>query len=360
MSQLTLFDQLDATSLRRAESLPAFADATRLARKPRCSDTKAYSVVRTAAHALAKPYIQPNTDEQLFRLTFDLDWHLSKHLAKMPLRWLMDEHRWFDELGVPAPSWVAFTQDQNSAHVGYELATPVAKHSHARYKPLRFANCVEHALGLKLNADPAYNGQLCKNPLNERWAFGAYCEEPYELTELSDYCFGFTEDEWLKSWKDQQVYSTGEAGRNCYLFDASRKWAYAEVQGYRDGGATFETWHTAVFERVQALNEHGYAHIRAPRAKEGILALSECRGLAKSIATWTWKHYGTEHFKQWFSAVQAKRGRRGGMASGAVRYQATVESRLKAQELAAQGMTVREIGAQLGVHYATVSRWLAP
>ena len=55
---------------------------------------------------------------------------------------------------------------------------------------------------------------------------------------------------------------------------------------------------------------------------------------------------------------QAKRGKKGGQASGAARRSASEGKREQARQMAASGMSQRAIAAELGVSQQAVSKWL--
>lgn len=343
-SQLSLFDRLSPESSRRATALQLFAQVDRLARKPRCGDDKAFSVIRSPAHALAHPYIQPNSPVAFYRLVFDLDWHNDKHaLHNLPVRFLNAERAWQDELGVPAPSWAAISPGKNSAHIGYELAVPVGRHEHARIKPQQFLAGVERGFAVKLQADTGFNGQLCKNPVNAAWELYHGRETGFELRELSEFA-GLTK-------KSAQAFNReprGEVGRNFFLFDNTRFWAYDNVDTYR--GGTFEAFELAVVRIAENINSASYDHIPF-LAGRGLLDLAECRHIAKSVARWTWANHGKRELTEAFSELQSWRGKRGAAASAAVKRDRREDAIISAiGQLTAQGQlaTMGKVAELLG------------
>lgn len=303
-----LFANLSESELTRAQSILLFADEGRLARKPRCSDSKDHSVVRTAAHALTHPYIQPNSPMAYARIVFDLDWHQRQHRHHdLPLRYLADRHAWENDLGVPEPNWVALSKDKNSGHIGYELETPVGRHEHARIKPQQYLAAVESALALKLGADEGFTGQLCKNPLHSNWDFYKGPDRSRDLTELAEYVE-------LTS-KKIQTYNReprGEIGRNVFLFDEVRFWSYDNIHVYR--AADYEAWEQAVIATVERINAGSYDHLPL-LAGRGLLPFSECKAIGKSVARWVWANHGKLTLTTAFSELQAWRGARGAAAS---------------------------------------------
>ena len=307
-----LFAYLDSAELARAQSIPFFADDCRLARKPRCSQTKDCSRIRTAPHALTHRYIQPNSPVAYSRLVFDLDWHQDRHrFHDLPLRYLADTHAWENELGLPAPNWAAISPRKNSAHIGYELETPVGRHEHARIKPQQFLAAIESAMALKLGADVGFTGQLCKNPINAHWNFYKGPAQGRDLHELAEYVKLTTQK--------AQIYSRtprGEIGRNVFLFDSVRFWAYDNIDASRTAG--YETWEKSVIASAERVNAASYEHLPYLEGR-GMLPFLECKAIGKSVARWTWANHGKRALTAAFSELQAWRGARGAAASAKVK-----------------------------------------
>ncbi|WP_181963290.1 primase C-terminal domain-containing protein, partial [Klebsiella pneumoniae] len=84
-------------------------------------------------------------------------------------------------------------------------------------------------------------------------------------------------------------------GRNCTLFDRTRKWAYRAI---RQGWPEYGQWLQACYERASAYN----LQFAAP------LDENEVAGIAQSIAKWTSKNFN----KDIFSEKQKIKGSKGG------------------------------------------------
>jgi hypothetical protein len=312
VSQPSLFQHLNPQELLRAQSISLFADEDRLARKPRCSQTKDRSRVRTAPHALTHPYIQPNSPVAYSRLVFDLDWHQDRHrFHDLPLRYLADTHAWENELGLPAPNWAAISPRKNSAHLGYELETPVGRHEHARIKPQQFLAAIESAMALKLGADVGFTGQLCKNPINAHWELYKGPEQGRDLHELTEY----VELTTTKALAYNRA-PRGEIGRNVFLFDSVRFWAYDNIDAYRTAG--YEAWEQSVIATAERVNAASYDHLPF-LAGRGLLPFAECKAISKSVARWAWANHGRSILTAAFRELQAWRGALGAAASAKVK-----------------------------------------
>jgi len=331
--------------------MPLFADSGRLARKPRCSMTKDHCVIRTAPNALVYPYIQPNSPMAYARIVFDLDWHQWQHrLHDLPLRYLAEAHAWENDLGVPEPNWVALSKDKNSAHVGYELATPVGRHEHARIKPQQYLAAVESGLALKLGADEGFTGQLCKNPLHSNWDFYRGPDCGRDLHDLAEYVELTT--------KKIQAYNReprGEIGRNVFLFDEVRFWSYDSIHAYRAAG--YEAWEQAVIATAERINTASYEHL-PNLVGRGLLAFSECKAIGKSVARWTWANHGKGKLTDEFSKLQARRGALGAAAAAKVKREQREEQIVAAiGQLTSQGQiaTMSKVAELIGCSKGTLS-----
>lgn len=353
MSEALLLEKLDPLGRARAQSLPLFADAGRLARKPRCSHTKDYSVIRSAPHALTHAYIQPNSPMAYSRLVFDLDWHDEKHPHhSFPIRYLAECNAWEKDLSVPAPDWIALSREKNSGHIGYEIPIPIGRHEHARVKPQQYLAAIETALGKMLGADEGYAGVLCKNPINSTWDLYQGHSAGRDLGELADW-LDLTAD---KAKKLNREPPRGEVGRNVYLFDVIRYWAYDNIDKYRNVG--YERWYEALLVQAETVNATAYGHLTTLKDQRA-LRFSDCRAIARSVAKWVWTNYGQKTLTDAFRELQSWRGKRGAAVSAAVKRQAREAQIVDAiGQLTAQGIqpTMHKVAALLGCSQQALSK----
>ena len=313
------------------EQLELFA--SRLPRRPYCSDDKTARMIRSRATALRFPYIQVNPPSLKFWLPFDLD------KPGGMTAW--------EDADLPAPAVGVGNPLNGHAHLLWGLDAPVCTSEAARAAPLRYLAAIEGEMLAKLmpyGADPGFAGLIVKNPAHDQWRTHWGPPKLYSLGELG---------EWLDLDKFKpkrailkEIEGYG-VGRNVSIFNAlgpEGKWAYSAVRRYR--GQPFAEWHNAVFMQACELN----AAFRVP------LPFSEIKAIAKSVAKWTWKQ-DKAHAAE-FSRTQAYRGAKGGKASGEARAQAGEDKRASARLMAAKGMTQREIAAELGVSVGSVNAWL--
>jgi len=178
----------------------------------------------------------------------------------------------------------------------------------------------------------AFSGPLSKNPLHPAWRLWEPANAPvYELSELHR---GVD----LPKRPRRRPRPEG-LSRNCDLFDSLRNWAYQAVRDFWRPGRQ-EAFEESVLQCALALNS-----FPSP------LGYSEVKGIARSVARYTWRRMTPAGFR----AVQAGRGRR----SGEVRRQATADLRAEAKGLHAAGKSKSEIALALDVPRPTIVRWLS-
>jgi hypothetical protein len=200
--------------------------------------------------------------------------------------------------------------------------------------PLRYLAAIEYAYIERVRADAAFTGPLAKNPLHSSWQVWEPANAPvYELGYLADFV----------DLPTKRLPRTPGVGRNCDLFEGLRDWAYSAVRKFwRPGGE--ERWRAVVRLQAEALNTFAVP-----------LGSAEVAGIARSVARYVWRRFSPAEFRE----VQAVRGRRGGIASGAARLAVNEDKRASARLMTANGMSIRSIADELGVGKSTVARWVS-
>lgn len=209
---------------------------------------------------------------------------------------------WSDR-NAPAPTLTITNPENGHAHLLYALKTSIRTAPDGKMKPLRYAAAVENALRKKLDADTGYSGLICKNPNHEHWKIAVWQPELYTLDWLADSLD-------LIAANDKEIVADYGLGRNCTLFDRTRKWAYCAI---RQGWPEYDPWLQACHERASAYN------LQFPTPLDD----NEVNGIAKSIAKWTHGKLTKESFIEYVSLshnseVQARRGRKGGKIGGVI------------------------------------------
>jgi len=206
---------------------------------------------------------------------------------------------WSDR-NAPAPTLTITNPENGHAHLLYALETSIRTAPDGKMKPLRYAAAVENALRKKLGADTGYSGLICKNPNHSHWKISVWQPELYTLDWLADSLD-------LNAANDKEIVADYGLGRNCALFDKTRKWAYRAI---RQGWPEYDQWLQACYERACAYN----LQFATP------LDENEIDGIAKSIARWTSKNFNESSFDEYIkrthlSEIQSARGKKGGLIS---------------------------------------------
>ncbi len=252
------------------------------------TDTLGAMRIVDRAEAAGRAYLAPNSKWEKWWLVFDVD--------RPTASW-----DWQDR-SVPAPNLTATNIDDGPrhghAHAFYGLAFPIHTDPSKAGKALRYGAAVESALRDALDGDISYGGPLAKNPLHTRWLVQQWQQEPYTLDWLTDY-----QGIDLKPYQDKRTRLPDYGlGRNVNTFNALRLWAYRHVLQAHAGH--FSAWLDECIERAKWCNAQ--PAIREPAKIRTPLGEREIRGIAKSVARWTWDHFSYRDF----SAIQRARGKK--------------------------------------------------
>lgn len=303
-----------------------------LPRKPYCSDEKGALQIRSKATAITRKYIQHNQPAMVHWLVYDYD--RAGALDHIAQNWL------------PVPNFVATNPANGNSHLFYRLADPVCKSDNARQKPLHLLAKIDYVLTGLLDADVGYQGFISKNVLNKFWDVQEVNLQAWNLADFLEFF-----DLPARLPKRAEVQGLG---RNCTMFEKCRQWAYRQVLGYRLAGNR-KGFCEAVLTHCESIN-NGFP---SP------LNFSEVRSTAKSISSWTWKHYtgsGSMSDEQWAKHVEdthtpdKQRARQAKQVAS--RLDATKKAREEAKTMRAGGSTQTTIAKALGVSQKTVSNWL--
>ncbi|WP_034250509.1 primase C-terminal domain-containing protein, partial [Arsenophonus nasoniae] len=134
-------------------------------------------------------------------------------------------------------------------------------------------------------------------------------------------------------------------GRNCTVFEKTRKWAYRAI---RRGWPAFAQWFAACFERAMGYNVQFPVPLSEP----------EVKAIAKSVAKWTHKRFTEKTFAEYVARthtpeIQSARGRK---SRGGGRPTVGTHDVIDAiQEFKAKGYSHRKIAHILNISPSTVS-----
>lgn len=261
-----------------------------LPKKPYCAEEKNYIMVKPKRIATTFDYIQPNHPAVTRWLVFDLDYNDALHAYK--------------NRNCPEPQIIVANPENGHAHLFYRLAEPVGKWGKSSVKAIMYLTAVYNALAKKLGADAGYSGNICKNPASDRWH--SYTtdapEGGYTLGELAEWLDLDTWHNTARSIKKQAANDTA-FGRNVSLFHGIRHDCYALCNKHSG---------RALLREIVALADAYNARFDEP------LPSNEVMNTARSI----YRYCSSARFKAAkaqsdarFSALQAKRGSKGGAKS---------------------------------------------
>lgn len=245
----------------------AFKSSLSKAHKLYCSNDLTFGLrLLPSEYALKHKYIQANNDKFIMFLVIDLD-------HNNPLI--------FEDVGLPAPNFCVIDNEKSTSHHIYALEAPIPKNytDKSANKALNLFAKVQQAFTKAAKGDPLYAGMIAKNPLNKHWkTWNSNHFYSYNLYELADYV------ELPKRLTKRQAI--GE-GRNCWLFDTVRQWAYKQVLFYKKHQATEKDFYNVVLDKLDKSNVF---------ESSSPLSYNELKAIAKSISKWTWQHFTIEHF----------------------------------------------------------------
>ncbi len=293
-----------------------------LPNKPYCMDEKpGYAIIRQKKIAIKKPFIQHNAPCLISNLVFDVD--------------SSDAYfSWFDA-NLPTPSWISKNRQNNHAHIGYMLATPVCTSHRAKQNVIEYLAKIEQAYTLALGADRGYSGLITKNPFHSDWDNHIFDVQPFDLGYLAD----FVELQELKT----DLKEVSGLGRNCMMFDTVRYWAYEAVRTFISGSS--DIWYAEVLKVA----------VNANSAFLEPLQYSEVKATAKSIARWVWRNHVQAHAK--FIERQSAKGRKGDSSNGGKARSAQYsDMRQEALKLNMLGLNNTEIADKLNVSRRSIIR----
>lgn len=236
---------------------------------PYCSDDVKTTGLKVLPrkYAARKRQIQYNPSSFCRFLAFDIDRELiDGYSIVSPLHWWRD-------CGLPPPNYILINPVTGNFHYLYALAAGVPLTDAAKLHPMRYLAAIEDGLRERLQADPAFAGLICKNPLNDHWEVFKPRLESYSLGELADYVPD------IEKKKVRRKRDLTGLGRRMRIFDDLRYWAYSHVLAAKET-MTFDQWFGVVLKRAEQLNTFNvplnYPHVKST---------------AKSVAKWTWNHY---------------------------------------------------------------------
>lgn len=244
--------------------------------------------------AKGKRYLQANPDKWTNLVVVDVD-HGDAALRALST---VGSH--------PMPNLIVTNPRNGHAHVGWVIAEPVTRTEYASRKATAYLAAVTEGLRRAVDGDKGYNGLLTKNPLHGGWASDWVHPDLYDLGQIEE-ALGrrMPPKTWRRSRSGGVRSDVAGLGRNCFLFEHARVWAYREVRHHFGDPAGL----------LAAIEAAAYG-INATEFAEP-LPLSEVRHIAHSIWRWIttrsrmWAD-GPAVYEATFTTIQSHRGRKSG------------------------------------------------
>lgn len=242
--------------------------------------------------ALTKRFIQANPSRYVSQIVIDID-HADAEIRAFALH----------EAGL-VPNLFAYSTRPGHGQATFLLEAPVPLSEASSLKPINLLARCQQGLNVALSGDRRYSGPLARNPIHPLAATRWCHPTPYGLRDLARGLGELLPGRPASTRVDDALESS--LGRNCWMFDQTRRWAYRAWTRY----PARSDWDAAV---------HAYAWGRNPelhRHPLGPLPDSELHSIAKSVAAFVWasdnRAKGVEEFEAGLSAIQAARGHKGG------------------------------------------------
>ena len=339
---MELLKQVSPDNWQDVPALRQFVDD--LPKNPYCTNSKGFTYIRNKQNAIRHRYIQPNHPSICKWLWFDVD--------------DVDAMYSWSNANLPPPQIVVKNPNNQHAHIGFRVKTPVGIGGRSSIKAMRYLASVQQALAVALGADKSYSGNLIKNPLYVKanapkqvlptWINEDEYEENGERDEHETYIVWGAPSSYtlaeladkadLNLLEDEKYIAVNDAGfgRNCSLFETLRQIAYRlPDKSYR-----------AVESYLKSIVDDYNNRFDVP------LPYNEVKHIIKSIARYcSRKDFIESH--QRFLERQAYRGAKGGKAKG----KAYEQQKKLAIELYEKGMKKKDIAERVGVTPRTLTNW---
>lgn len=280
--------------------------------KPYCSYIKNYCHIRTKKRAIEHVYIQPNQTARVTYIVLDIDHPNGIHTALY-------------DTDLPPPHMIIQNRENAHVHLVYRLSEPVYMWGKARSAPIRYLARVQQGMVKRLGADASYGGNLMKNPISNTW-FTYTTTAPIKGYSLK-YLASFTDIDTLQEAANDEGF-----GRNCALFDNTRKY------GYNAGTTNYSALISHLTPIAQNYNNNS----------SNPLLNNEVMHIVRSIARYcSRKDFTASH--RAFSELQRERITE--------RWGDNTAKRKQAAQMYAEGIKKTVIANELGVTARTLTNW---
>lgn len=179
----------------------------------------------------------------------------------------IDNETYYEDIS-PAPNIITYNKHNNKSHALYLLDNPIELKNWRTNKTNRYARSIYNGLTEHLGGDHAYNLGFTKNPNSGHFRPFLIHDRLWTIEDFEDYFDPMPEKPKLILAAD------ATNGRNEYLFNTVREWAYKEVRQYKHNQ---EGFYNAVIAKCEDVNNSFGMPLKD----------SEIRATARSITGWT-------------------------------------------------------------------------
>ena len=240
--------------------------------------------------------------------------------------WMMcdlDEQDWVAYKRFPLePNVVSYNPESGHSQHFWLLRDPVYCLEQQRaHKAYRYLRAIESAVDAQYGTDPYFARAVSKNPIHLLWDTDWRHSREHSLGQLHDALRLDLSN--INARGSQEATNAGEQGRNNQTFNTVRYWAYEHADTFKQAGADYEDWYTAVLAQVSRINARFIA------TPAGAMCSAECSYLAKSIAEWCWNRRVAVRKKPRLTVDQIRKRQSTAAKERAIKASGETETKIK-------------------------------
>ena len=323
-----------------------------LSNRPYLSNIKNHCHISSKDKAEEFKYIQANNPIKTSWIVIDVDVDVDKSS-----KYMYQHPEFYEHIETPIPN-IALRNPKNGHFQLLYAIDSVYTGSNARRKPQQFLKSIKQALISSIPfADPNFIGSkvISWNPLSCHWEKYEMHRSIYSLNELKESINEkhFPAFSFNSSAANESTYAT-EGERNVSIFNSLRAKAYRRVSKAKEE-MFFDDWLCQISNEAKKINSE---------ICETPLSEREVRGIAKSVANFSWFKY-TGNAREKVMSFQGCETTKEKQKASAKRthkiiQEKTIKAILRAVEivyLEKGKVTLSDIAKSSGKHRATVSKY---
>ena len=292
--------------------------------RPYATDNLMYGIGhQQRSEALQKRFIQANVKTQKNLIVIDLD----VEDAEMHLKSLI----WDDEV-LPEPAYITTNPATSHCQAGWFIDGMAGT-----ARQLFVFKQIQDGFAQLAGGDPHFTGLMMRNPLSEYQITEWINEKVWSFSEL----LAFLPESMRKAVSKPLILISEETeilGRNHWLFENARKWAYSAYYQTLINDVNTDVFESLLAQRLQELNAE-----LSPK-----LPASEVRSVNRSILKFLYSN---------FSLDEAKAKQEAGRVKSLKTRQAKAEQKyLTLKEIVSEGHSLKLACDTLGFNYGSVRK----